>query len=817
MFNRLFNPKTFSRGKRKKSRRAHSRSTLRAAHSGFRRRNIEVKTHDAAYDAESGTLVSNLESLDGQFVELLDMEDPNEEGVVMVTVTDPRTPGETLRVPLYGDVSAGGTEEVTFDPTFDPTEGPDPSSTAPDPTTCCVDIDAMAIICEDPGNMYHGAEVLEIGTIHDDGLVSLTFMDPMTNQPLGGRFYLCDVPPDNGGGGGGGFEGCCVMLGDFSEYDEEFDTEVNYNGMVVCDDTSNPLHNTPVIGSETNDGTGFTFSTGGDEMPITLPLCEQPPPLECCYDTATGLLICEDGTTLEVSLLDLSVDNADGKTYARVEHPNLPNGAGTFPVCEEEVPPDCCFDGNSSTLVCEDGELTGMPAGVISERMTSDGRRLVVVAWEGGQAEMELCTEECPPAFCCVNLDTSPPTFVCPGEPSLHGTPADVVDVVSNNGYNMAQLSDGTTVPVCGAQCPPPQLCPECPPGQWMSPDKQCVDIPPPEECPVCPPGYLLDTDTGECVQCPPPGECPPPGQWPQCPPGYLLNTQTGECVQCPTGWDPPTWIPPDDGDCCLGCLTGCGCDCDDGHGTKKNPRGKRIKSKFLRKLQGRGRNPGPYAPRRRDILGGCPPGMTYDKTYGVCIVAGDPLLADTVKKKSSARGSGRRRRRRSRRGSRFGSRRGNPPTPPAPKKSCHALCTSKWILSDQTDEDRTDWNTCLYGCDFDNLSPWQKQLLARKPKRQALRRRRRRSRGRYRANPSYITCPPAMVYSYAHGKCVAPGSGTPPIPHGGIPSSPLEKCLESCKTKTCRDKCVKKSGGLTPKKSGRGSGRRRRRRLFSR
>jgi hypothetical protein len=260
--------------------------------------------------------------------------------------------------------------------------------------------------------------------------------------------------------------------------------------------------------------------------------------------------------------------DAQGNDVASVSHPALPGGGYRFPLCIDMTPPDCCYDGQRMVLVCpNDPEYDGTPAAVVETFEGPDGEPWVSVAWPGGGARMPLCTEECPPQFCCINVETM--MYVCAGE--LNGTLADVVDVITTpEGFNVAVLADGTHVPTCGRDCPPPQLCPPgCPPGMWMTPDGECVD---PPRCPPqteCPPGMWKDPD-GICRN---PPECPPQ----VCPP-----------EKCPPQVKPPVGQPPEQcctpwwkiaGHCCEECALGRACEgdcgCGGGHEKKEaNPLG---------------------------------------------------------------------------------------------------------------------------------------------------------------------------------------------------------------------------------------------------
>ena len=267
-----------------------------------------------------------------------------------------------------------------------------------------------------------------------------------------------------------------------------------------------------------------------------LPPCTQPdliPPPGgeqiCCYDVATGTLLCDGAWNgLKVSLLAMQA-GADGSIVALVMSEELrPNSTMTFPICDDPVV-NCCYDPATETLSCPGSDLDGTPAGLVAAWTSEDGQVYVWATWAGGGARMPLCPgdAECPPVFCCINLQTF--ELVCPGKPEFNATKADVVDFLEEGGYTWGVLADGTRIPTCGQKCPPPQLCPDCP---------------------TCPPGQFLSPD----------GSCSEP-EVPQCPPGTLLDTTTMQCVHCPT-------CPPQDEPCCDDCAKGHECSgCDEGQG----------------------------------------------------------------------------------------------------------------------------------------------------------------------------------------------------------------------------------------------------------
>lgn len=431
---------------------------------------------------------------------------------------------------------------------------------APDPLTgCCVDERTGTISC--PGGeqqwYMHGRQVplstmacsdTELGrrcVIHmGDGSVELAVCPP----PPG-----VDTPPQ-----------CCV------------DTT---HMVLVCEDPSYVLNGAQVVEimDEQPDGLlSVSFVVGGVTRNGRFYPCQQPPTQRCCYDIAAGVLRCEGEGELSdqsVSLVSMQAQ-ADGSVLAVVQIDGT-SATATFPICDDQVS-ECCYDPTTETLVCPGTELDGQPAGIVAAWTGPDGEIYVWAAWNGGAARMPLCpgTTDCPPVFCCVNMQTL--MFVCPGRPELNGSAAPIAEIITEDGYTWATLDDGTRVPMCGQRCPPPRLCPECPscpPGEWRSPDGTCTE---PPHCPPvgqpCPPGHWTD----------PQGRCVDPPTCPQCPEGWLLNTRTGECVQCPGS--PPPGMPPKK-PCCESCADGGPCEGESGNhqqrqrqaGPRRNPRKRRI------------------------------------------------------------------------------------------------------------------------------------------------------------------------------------------------------------------------------------------------
>jgi hypothetical protein len=318
-----------------------------------------------------------------------------------------------------------------------------------------------------------------------------------------------------------------------------------------------------------------------------LPVCPEPPPEkvppDCCFDVATGRLVCSDTSSefhnLQVSLVDLQGGLPHNNGYALVSHPRLGSTPARFPVCDVPVPPECCFEptnnvasGSKGKLVCPGTELHGALGTITALTPMPDGSMLATVAYLGGASRMKLCApppEECPPHeppyFCCVNLDTG--LFVCPANDARHGKRADVKEVIDIGGSPWAVLANGQRMPGCGIKCPAPEPC--CPPIEI--PEGTPLDTPPGPPVPPCPPGEPplpqpnggTNTPPGPPVEvdCPPeapiPASTPPdtlPGPPPQvdCPPHAPVpqdsstNTQGGppEERPCP----PQTPLPPPNG-----------------------------------------------------------------------------------------------------------------------------------------------------------------------------------------------------------------------------------------------------------------------------
>lgn len=472
------------------------------------------------YDAQVGVLESNDPALNDQPVTLNTIDQRN--GIASVTLAD----GRTLRVPLCSPLPLVGTPIPVDGPDV---KGPKPPGRPPRPPgrppggggggggrgECCVDLDTMRLVCANLDDPRHGLTVDYVEQVvpsrgYPNGVATVYLTDPTTGSQVGARFPVC--PPST--------------------------------------DTPPP----PTVD----------------------------PPSDCCYDAATGLLRCDSevlaggGTYngLEVSLEAMNT-MGDGTVIATVSHPDLqPSGYLRVPVCDDPVPPDCCYNGQTGRIECEsDADLNGTPASVVTTFTYPDGTPGVSVAWDGGGTRLPLCTHECPPQLCCVNVDTM--TFVCPGGGAINGQPADVADVIVDaDGFSHAVLSDGTRVPTCGKKCPPPRACPPgegCPPGLWLSPDGECMDPPtcePPPGVTPPPPGFPPPPGGGT-----PPPWMPPGGQPPCVPPWCCDNDECEEPppVTFPVPEDPRTWWKDEDS-CCefcalgLSCTGDCGCDGED-HG----------------------------------------------------------------------------------------------------------------------------------------------------------------------------------------------------------------------------------------------------------
>ena len=336
---------------------------------------------------------------------------------------------------------------------------------------------------------------------------------------------------------------CCVRLD-------------NGRAFMVCSDVGSPWNGYELKASEFQCDEQAGQCTIVLEVPgqsniftAVFPLCppgeEQLPP-DCCYDVATGTLVCSDTSSdwhgLKVNLIDMQGGLPNDAGSVAVAHPKLGSAPITLPVCERPVPDDCCFEpantpvpGATGVLRCPTTpELDGMDAVLTDYNTMPDGSPIGTVTYLGGSSRMPLCAqppEECPecvpPYFCCVNLDTN--TFVCPANKQRHGQPASVASVTQVDGATWVVLSDGQRVPGCGMGCPAPEPCK--PPGL----------VPEPE--PGCPPSSGIPQDPPDVPGTPPgtPPPCPQPSTGiPQDPPG-MPGPQPGTPPPCP---QPSTGIP---------------------------------------------------------------------------------------------------------------------------------------------------------------------------------------------------------------------------------------------------------------------------------
>lgn len=512
------------------------------------------------YDAKTSKLVGKGSKHDGLTVTMISLIEDAKGGPLAIVQSPGLPGGGQITVPLCADKG----------PWIDsPAPGPTPPGvdTPDDFANCCIDPETGTITC--PGGteqwFMHGKTVPKaLFQCTPDGTCTITMSgDEVQVLPI------CRKPPD---------DHCC--------YDAATET-------LQCDDKDSPLHNSPAVLVGVDESRRFPHAivqhpllNGGDRT--ILRFCPEHPPTNCCYDAARGELRCHgnpqwDGLTVGLETMGTM---GDGTAVASVASPQLPGGRGSFPLCDDDTPPDCCYDADLGTLRCpNDPELDGTVAGVVVEFVGPDGQPWVSVAWSGGGARVPLCPgQKCPPSFCCVNADTG--TLVCPNDNERNGLAVHVSRVeLDQNGYRWAVLEDDTRIPICGSECLPPKLCPDCPtcpPGMWMTPDGNCSDGP----------------------KCPPKGECPPPKD---CPPG-----KTPPGGRTPPG-TPPWWKKLDH--CCEDCALGhacagpsgiggisgidsgnCGCS-----GPKKNPGPQRPKSNPA----GRGRVINPA------------PGMTYDTKTG--------------------------------------------------------------------------------------------------------------------------------------------------------------------------------------------------------
>lgn len=412
-------------------------------------------------------------------------------------------PIPTVTVGFYDDAGVRMAMVETGDGSFSlPVCGDSPPPPPPGDGGCCIDRAGMWIVCAE-GHPWNGATVTQLLEVTQGGLQSFLFIDPADGQEKGTRLMPCDAPPPPPPPG----SSCC--------YDATMQ-------ILVCD-AGDPRDGVAVtVQSSFIDPQGIRIVVVRlpDGSALDVMTCEQPPD-QCCYDVATGTLRCPRNDGLngqQVSLIAMT-QQPGGDVVAVVQIQGQ-SGVSTFPVCDDRVS-ECCYDATTQTISCpSDAGLNGTSAAIMSSWIGPDGAVWVWAVWPGGGSRMPLCPgqRECPPVFCCVNVETM--KFVCPGRTDVNGRTANVVSIETDNGFNWGVLADGTRVALCGRECPPPEMCPDCPgcpPGMWMSPDGTCQPppkCPPPGQCPTCPPGMLLNTQTGECVRCGSNDPCPPyPGR----------------------------------------------------------------------------------------------------------------------------------------------------------------------------------------------------------------------------------------------------------------------------------------------------------------
>jgi hypothetical protein len=126
----------------------------------------------------------------------------------------------------------------------------------------------------------------------------------------------------------------------------EYDFCVQENGMILrARDVTHKLHGKSVLGSCFDDEeTGLrmcSFDVGGD-VSETVPACIEkagiseptPVPPACCFDIETSTLVCE-GSPLHGLIVEMvAEDEVNGIKIASVEHPDLPGGGARMPICE---------------------------------------------------------------------------------------------------------------------------------------------------------------------------------------------------------------------------------------------------------------------------------------------------------------------------------------------------------------------------------------------------------------------------------------------------------------------------------------------------
>lgn len=147
-----------------------------------------------------------------------------------------------------------------------------------------------------------------------------------------------------------------------------YDFCVQENGMILrARNTSHPLHGKQVQGScFLDEDTGLrmcSFDVGGD-VSETVPACIDeaklaPIPPACCVDVSTSTLVCPSSPYhgLMVSMVPGSEFEHDGVAGISVEHESLPGGGARVNICKTFDPVPCCIDDEEGILICESGEL----------------------------------------------------------------------------------------------------------------------------------------------------------------------------------------------------------------------------------------------------------------------------------------------------------------------------------------------------------------------------------------------------------------------------------------------------------------------------
>lgn len=381
-----------------------------------------------------------------------------------------------------------------------------------DEIPCCIRDNRL--YCPDHPE-YHGMTVEQFQQLHTDQRLAACPEEPPP---------LHTLPPD-----------CCVQL-----------DEAGGNPILVCSNPNNPWHGYQIAEGHYNcvpeQGYCEVLLTGPDGSQVRgrMPLCPQPPPErippDCCYDVATGTLICRDEHSewngLKVSLEQMVGGTANSPMFAVVSHAKLGSAPMRFPVCEQGGQPDCCFQpgppgsGANGQLVCpSNAALNGMAA-ILTDVNLVNGQVIATVSWPGGGARMPFCcapaerVPRTPPSyFCCVNIDTG--TYVCPADSDLNGKPASIKQLEQVDGMPFVRLSDDTLVPACGSQCPAPEPCPLCPdvPGGGGLIPTAPDPCEPDADVPMTTPG----TPQGTIPGAPPP--CASPGAVPMWAPGTPQGT----------------------------------------------------------------------------------------------------------------------------------------------------------------------------------------------------------------------------------------------------------------------------------------------------